>query len=84
MTQRSPSLFPFAPHALLPAGGLDTQMWRGADGIPERTLHRVEAMEAAIGKPVISSDFALYWRVFRSIGVTPTRTPGALLSTLNA
>ena len=56
--------------------------WRGPDGQPERTLHRVAAMESAVGMPVISADFALHWRLFKSLGVAPTVTPGRLLSTL--
>jgi len=56
--------------------------WRGNDGLPRRTVHHVEALEAAVGKPIISSDFALYWRIFKTLGVTPEKTPGRLLSTL--
>lgn len=56
--------------------------WRRPDGLPERTVHRVEDLEAAAGLPVVSSDFALYWRIFKSLGVTPVQTPGRLLSTL--
>lgn len=56
--------------------------WRRPDGIPERTVHRVEAMEAAIGKPIVSSDFALYWAIFRTLGIRPEHAPGVLLSTL--
>lgn len=56
--------------------------WRGEDGIPERTLHRVEEMEAAVGLPIISSDIALYWRIFKTLGIKPTEAPGRLLSSL--
>ena len=56
--------------------------WRGPDGVPERTLHRVEEMEDAVGMPVISSDFALYWRIFKTLGIKPVEAPGRLLSTL--
>lgn len=56
--------------------------WRGPDGQPERTLHRVEELEAAVGIPIVSSDFALYWRIFKSLDVAPRATPGRLLSTL--
>ena len=56
--------------------------WRRDDGLPQRTLHLVEDLEATCGKPLVSSDFALYWRIFKTLGVTPTRTPGTLLSTL--
>lgn len=56
--------------------------WRGKDGQPERTVHRVEELEGTLGLPVISSDFALYWRLFKTLGVAPKSAPGRLLSTL--
>lgn len=56
--------------------------WRNSDGLPERTLHRVNELEAAVGKPIISSDFALYWRIFKSLGVAPEGNHGQLLNTL--
>ncbi len=56
--------------------------WRNDDGLPERCLHRLTEMEDAVGRPVVASDTALYWAVFRSLGVAPTDAPGALLSGL--
>lgn len=56
--------------------------WRRADGLPERTAALAPQLEAAIGKPIASSDFALYWRVFKTLGVAPLGTQGRLLSTL--
>lgn len=56
--------------------------WRGPDGQPERTLHRVEELEASVGIPIVSADFALYWRIFKSLGIAPSAAPGRLLSTL--
>ncbi len=56
--------------------------WRRADGLPQRTLSRVNELEAAVGKPVISSDFALYWGVFQSLGVAPSGNHGHLLTSL--
>lgn len=56
--------------------------WRGPDGVPERTLHRVQEMEDAVGLPIISSDFALYWRIFKTLEVKPVDAPGRLLSSL--
>ncbi len=58
--------------------------WRRADGLPQRALHLVDGLEAAIGKPIVSSDFALYWRIFKTLGVRPERCAGRLLSTLAA
>lgn len=51
-------------------------------GLAERALHHIEAMEAAVGKPVVASDTTLYWALFRELGVTPTYGPGRLLSRL--
>ena len=56
--------------------------WRRPDGLPERTLHRAAALEAQLGKPIVSSDFALYWNIFRSLGVAPVGELPRLLSSL--
>lgn len=56
--------------------------FRRADGLAERALHHIEAMEAAVGLPVIASDTSLYWAIFQTLGVQPTHAPGALLGSL--
>ena len=56
--------------------------WRRPDGLPLRTLHHVTALEAACGVPIVSSDFALYWRIYKSLGVKPDGHHGKLLATL--
>jgi len=58
--------------------------FRRADGLPERMVSVTRKLEATVGKPIVSSDTALYWRIFRSIGVTPLRlrAQGRLLSSL--
>jgi maleate cis-trans isomerase len=56
--------------------------WRRVDGLPQRTVSRVDEMESITGKPVVSSDFALYWNIFKSLGIAPEQTPGRLLSSL--
>ena len=56
--------------------------WRRADGLPQRTVSLVDEMESMTGKPLVSSDFALYWNMFKSLGVAPEQAPGRLLSTL--
>ena len=59
--------------------------WRRADGLPQRTVTHVAELEADIGLPLISSDFALYWALFRSLGIGPTGEygeHGRLLSTV--
>jgi len=56
--------------------------WRDAAGLPRRTLYRIKELEAAIGLPIISSDVALYWRIFKTLGVAPEGNHGTLLETL--
>ena len=57
---------------------------RDDNGLAERVLHKVEAMEAATGLPVLASDITLYWALFRTLGVAPAEAPGRLLSGLAA
>ena len=35
--------------------------WRSDDRLNEGCLHRIEAMEAAVGRPVIAPDTTLHW-----------------------
>ena len=56
--------------------------WRRADGLPERTVSRAAELEAAIDRPIIAADLALYWAVFSSIGVAPEGPQGRLLASL--
>ena len=56
--------------------------WRRADGLPQRTVSLAKELEAALGKPIIASDLALYWGLFNSLGVAPLGEQGHLLSTL--
>ncbi len=56
--------------------------FRRADGLPERIVSLDRVLEANIGIPIISSDTALYWRIFRSLGTTPIGQRGQLLSSL--
>lgn len=57
--------------------------FRDADGVPRRAVSNIEAMEAAVGKPVIASDTALYWAIFKTLGVIPDHAPGQLLDSLS-
>ena len=43
----------------------------------------MRAIEQAVGKPIVSSDSALYWRIFKTLGLAPTGEHGQLLSTLS-
>lgn len=56
--------------------------FRRADGLPQRMVSREVELEALVGKPIVSSDTALYWRVFKTLGLAPTGTHGRLLSSL--
>lgn len=57
--------------------------FRRADGLPERMLSREVDLEALVGKPIVSSDTALYWRIFKTLSLAPTGIHGRLLSTLS-
>ena len=54
----------------------------GPDGVPERPLHLTVGLEASLGKPVIGHDTALYWRIFKTLGLKPTSPHGRLLNSL--
>lgn len=54
----------------------------GAGGQPQRMLHQTVELESLLGKPVIAHDTALYWRIFKSLSLTPTKDCGQLLGSL--
>ena len=54
----------------------------GPNGQPERMLHQTPMLEAALGKPVIAHDTALYWRIFKSLSLAPMGRHGKLLESL--
>lgn len=56
--------------------------FRRGDGLPQRMVSREVELEALVGKPIVSSDSALYWRIFKSLGLRPTSPQGRLLSRL--
>ncbi|MEO0367874.1 MAG: hypothetical protein AAF197_03705 [Pseudomonadota bacterium] len=58
--------------------------FRNANGLPERMVSREVELESLVGKPIISSDVALYWRIYKTLGLAPTGTHGQLLSTLTS
>lgn len=43
----------------------------GPDGQPQRMLHQTPKLEALLGKPVVAHDTALYWRIFKTLDLTP-------------
>ena len=56
--------------------------WRRADGLPQRTLALAPELEAELGVPVVASDLALYWAIFRSLGIAPRGRHGRVLALL--
>lgn len=56
--------------------------FRRADGLPQRMVSLEAGLEDHLGKPIVSSDSALYWRIFKTLGVGPVTRQGRLLSTL--
>lgn len=56
--------------------------FRRADGLPERVASLEVELEALVGKPIVSSDTALYWRIFKTLHLAPTGEHGRLLSLL--
>ena len=44
---------------------------RAADSLPQRALAYTPNWEAKLGKPVVASDTALYWRIFKTLGIAP-------------
>jgi len=55
----------------------------GPDGLAERPVHLEKRLEAMLSKPVIGHDTALYWAMFRTLGLAPTTQQGRLLSSLS-
>ncbi|MEM8698789.1 MAG: hypothetical protein AAGF44_06430 [Pseudomonadota bacterium] len=56
--------------------------FRRADGLPQRMLRLTAEIEDALGVPVIASDTALYWRIFKTLGTAPAKGHGRLLDSL--
>lgn len=56
---------------------------RRADGLPLRVVSFMPELENTVGKPIVSSDFALYWRIMKTLGIKPTRDCGRLMNTLS-
>jgi maleate cis-trans isomerase len=56
--------------------------FRREDGLPERMVSVETGLERLTGKPIVSSDTALYWRIFKTLGISPVGKHGILLSTL--
>ncbi|WP_299658107.1 hypothetical protein [uncultured Tateyamaria sp.] len=57
---------------------------RASDGLAERLVDLEVGLEQALGKPIVSHDSALYWRIFKTLGIGPATEQGALLSSLKS
>ncbi|MEM9060289.1 MAG: hypothetical protein AAGD13_07470 [Pseudomonadota bacterium] len=55
---------------------------RASDGLAQRFCSLEIGLEAMLGKPVITHDNALYWRIFKTLGIAPVTEQGSLLSSL--
>jgi maleate cis-trans isomerase len=55
----------------------------GPNGQAQRPLHLEVELEAMLGKPIISHDNALYWRIYKTLGIGPVSQQGSLLSSLS-
>ncbi|MEO1193926.1 MAG: hypothetical protein AAFY02_19375 [Pseudomonadota bacterium] len=55
---------------------------RPSDGLAQRPCHYEVALEERLGRPVIGHDSALYWRLFKTLGIAPVTAQGSLLSSL--
>ena len=58
--------------------------FRNAAGLPERMVSREVELETLTGKPIVASDVALYWRIYKTLGIAPLGEHGRLLSSLCA
>ncbi len=54
----------------------------GPDKLAERPIHLEVMLESILGKPVISHDNALYWRIMKTLKIAPVTNQGQLLSSL--
>jgi len=56
--------------------------FRRADGLPQRPVSLAAGMEETLGLPIVASCNALYWRIYKTLGIQPVGDYGRLLSTL--
>lgn len=57
--------------------------FRRPDGLPQRMVSVTDRLESELGLPIIASDTALYWRIFKTLGLVPEGgRHGRLLSSL--
>jgi maleate cis-trans isomerase len=56
---------------------------RKSDDLAQRFVSLEVGLETLLGKPLVTHDNALYWRIFKTLGLAPTKQQGHLLSTLS-
>jgi len=54
----------------------------GPDGQVERLSHVTPSLETMLGKSVVAHDTALYWRIYKTLGIHPVGNNGTLLGSL--
>ncbi|MDJ0955377.1 MAG: hypothetical protein QNI91_00885 [Arenicellales bacterium] len=57
--------------------------FRNGDGLPQRMSSIEVELENTVGKPIVASDSALYWRIFKTLGIRPEGEHGTLLHALS-
>jgi maleate cis-trans isomerase len=55
---------------------------RKGDGLAQRFVSLEVGLEKMLGKPLVTHDNALYWRLFKTLGLAPVTEQGGLLSSL--
>jgi len=55
---------------------------REGDGLAQRFVSLEVGLEKMLSKPLITHDNALYWRLFKTLGLAPVTEQGRLLSSL--
>lgn len=58
--------------------------WTDENGAVENMMDHVNALEARFGLPIVDGEMALFWSVFRSLGVVPDALQGRLMQQLRA
>lgn len=71
-----------APHADAYLANGMCNFRRESDGLAQRFVSLEVGLEEMLGKPVVTHDNALHWRLFKTLGIAPVTTQGTLLSTL--
>ena len=55
---------------------------REGDGLAQRLVSLEVGLEKMLGKPLVTHDNALYWRLVKTLGLAPVTEQGGLLSSL--